>query len=195
MDDTRITEVATAIDVPVGVSVDLWGNPIVEEDPEYVPLTQADVPNAIFPTNNQWGVPVLDLNMQADEVPGPVTIWGSIGRSRNSGTWLFYTDDYRFNKLWQDPSTVVNTRCTACAEINFSERKQDAMALAMWNTYRKRWVARWWQSRGIRILVDMDVSDRFIDINLLGVPKGWRSFVTRGYNNSLESLHSAYARA
>lgn len=45
--------------------------------------------------------------------------------------------------------------------------------------YRKRWLARRWQSRGVRIVVDLNVDPVFRDMSLLGVPEGWRAYAVR----------------
>jgi hypothetical protein len=150
-------------------------------------LSSWNVPDALWPSDNAWGIPTLDNLLQANAVDLPVTLWGAVKRTkRMRGTWLFYCDDYRFEALWRDPSTVVNTRCVSAVEPNFSIGPQTPKAMALWQVYRKRWLARWWQSCGIRIFVDMNVdTETFADIMLLGVPKGWKAYATRGYSERL----------
>ena len=48
------------------------------------------------------------------------------------------------------------------------------------------------QDRGIRVFVDLNVAQKFIKLNLIGVPKGWRSFCTRGYSDRLPALELEY---
>ena len=38
-------------------------------------------------------------------------------------------------------------------------------------------MARWWQDRGILIYADLNVSAKFYDYNLLGIPQGWNAFI------------------
>lgn len=140
-------------------------------------LTQYDVPDAIWPTNNEWGVPVLDLSMQADAVDLPVNTYGAVGRkSKMQGTYHFYTDDNRFEGLWNDPTPIINAGCVNAVEPNYSTNAQMPPALVLFHTYRKRWLARYWQSKGVRIFVDLDVNPMFDAINLYGVPTGWKSY-------------------
>lgn len=140
-------------------------------------LTRQDVPDALFPTDNKWGVPVLDPALQADAVDLPVNVWGAVGRkSRMRGTYHFYTDDYRFEGLWRDPSAIVNSKCVNVVEPNFSTNPQMPRAVVLWHVYRKRWLARYWQSCGIRVFVDLGIAEIFEDINLLGIPAGWRAY-------------------
>ena len=49
-------------------------------------LRSSVVSNAMFPTDNEYGIPVLDPTMQATEVVGPVCMWSSVVRMRMLGT-------------------------------------------------------------------------------------------------------------
>lgn len=159
-------------------------------------VVSADVPDALWASDNDWGLPLLDINLQATCLDQPWAIWGSIGRkSRMSGTWLFYTEDYRYETLWADPSPLLNTGCISAVEPNFSCYENMPRAVALWQIYRKRWIARWWQSYGVRIFVDLNVATIHYDLNLLGIPLGWKAFATRGYVERIDDIHSEYAQA
>ena len=150
----------------------------------------------IWATDNNYGVPVLMESKQAHNLVAPVAVWGNKSRkARHSGTWLFYTDDYRFEALWKDPSPVVSTEVHCCAEPNFSVFAEMPTAVAMWQIYRKRWIARWWQSLGVEILVDLNVAARHAELNMLGVPNGWKSYVTRGYSARIDETIKEYEMA
>lgn len=141
------------------------------------------VPDALYPSDNEYGIPSLRLDMQALTCNAPVAIWGSGGRARPiKGTCLFYTEDYRFSRLWVDPNALLRTGCPIAGELNFSIYDDTPLAIAAYNVYRKRWVARYWQDNGVRIFVDLNVSARHRSLNLLGVPGGWNSFCTHGYS-------------
>lgn len=166
------------------------------EDGTPLDVMSGDVPDALWATDNDWGVPLLDTHWQADALDLPVVGWGSIARkTRMKGTWHFYTEDNRFEALWADPSPIVNTRCVNVIEPNFSVFDQMPRAVALWGTFRKRWLARWWQSFGIRVFVDLNVSEEHADLNWLGVPQGWRAYATRGYTDRLDATEREYAAA
>ena len=155
-----------------------------------------DVPDALWPSDNDFGIPLLDINMQALSIDQPCAVWGVAERTANmNGTWLFYTEDYRYEAIWTDPSGVVNTGCVNAAEPNFSCYSNMPPAVAMWQIYRKRWIARWWQSMGVRIIVDLNVAPTHYALNRLGIPAGWRTFATRGYSNRLDECHAEYQQA
>lgn len=157
-------------------------------------LSRADVPDALWPSDNEWGIPTLRADLQAKAVDLPVSLWGAVARTaRMKGTWLFYCEDYRFEALWKDPSGVVNSACASIVEPNFSIGPQTPRAVALWQIYRKRWLARYWQSLGIRVFVDMNVdTTTFGDIMMLGVPAGWLAYATRGYSDRLEFTVAEY---
>lgn len=160
------------------------------------PLARADVPDAVWPTDNGWGVPTLDLKLQALAFDQPAAIWGQVSRkTRMNGTWLFYTEDGRYEALWADPSPVLNTGAVAAVEPNYSCYSNMPGAVALWQVYRKRWIARWWQSYGLRVWVDLNVATNHAEINRLGIPHGWRAFATRGYTDRLDATRAEYELA
>ena len=139
-----------------------------------------EVPDALWPSDNEWGVPLLDIKLQAQAANMPIVTWGSRSRKQKMiGTYHFYTDDYRFDALWRDPSEIVNSACACVVEPNFSIGSGTPRAVALWAVYRKRWLARFWQSFGLRVFVDMNVPPDAQAMNLLGVPQGWAAYATR----------------
>lgn len=144
-------------------------------------LKKEDVPTAYWMSDNAWDIPLLDPNLQAQEITPPFIIYGVNHKPRSCGTLGFYTDDHRFSGLWNNPQIAANLQPTSCFELNYTAMNDMPAAMVLWNIYRKRWVARYWQSLGIRIFVDLVLDSRFKDLNLLGVPRGWRSYCVRGY--------------
>jgi len=153
------------------------------------------VPDSLWPTDNEWGIPLLSVERQADAFDVPIETWGAKARSKRAGTYHFYTEDSRFATLWQRPDMLVRAGCVNAVEPNFSVYDQVPRAVALWATFRKRWLARYWQSQGIRIFVDLNVARPYDDLNLLGVPKGWRSYATRGYESRLHMTEEELAIA
>ena len=148
----------------------------------------AGVPDTIWPSDNDYGIPLLDITKQADAFDLPIKTWGSTRRGREAGTYHFYTDDYRFSALWDNPEQPIAAGVVNLVEPNFTITATDPPALTIWRTYQKRWLARYWQSRGARIFVDLNVSTGHDGINLLGVPKGWMAYASRGYSAQLQAL-------
>lgn len=157
-------------------------------DPDYTP-------NILYPGHdNAWDIPTLDMDMQADGFPVPIMKWGSQARSRiMEGTYHFYVEDYKFEALWKHPNGVVNSRVKVIIEPNFSTSSHMPRAEVLYMViYRKRWLARYWQSQGIRVVVDVNIERSFFDIALMGVPKGWKYYANRAYTSDTSHLYEAY---
>jgi Domain of unknown function (DUF4417) len=175
-------------------------------DPRDDELSEVSIPlDSLWPSDNPWSVPSLLPELQADQVPGPVTTWGTIGARRPmAGTWHFFTADRKFEPLWKRPHRVLYSRPAACVEPNFSTTDQTPFALNLWNTYRKRWIARYFQASGLRIFVDLNV-DAAMNApsdaiggrrpNLLGVPCGWNAYASRAHGNNPDALVSEWGVA
>lgn len=151
-------------------------------DDEFYDMDARDA--AEVESDNEWGVPVLRLDRQVTRVPLPFVKWGSIARSsKMTGCYHFYTDDYKFLALWRNPEAILKSGCRNVVEINFSTHTSYPKAITLFNTFRKRSISRLWQDLGVNVMVDMNVEMKLMDINLLGVPKGWRSYCTRAYTD------------
>ncbi len=146
------------------------------------------VPDTVWPSDNEYEIPRLLPSMQADAFDNPVKLWGGETRRKLAGTFHFYTADYRFRALWQNPGRVVKAGCVNIVEPNYSVYEQSPLAHAIWQTYRKRWLARYWQHQGIRVFVDLNVSLNYAALNMYGVPKGWLSYATRAYADRVQVL-------
>lgn len=137
----------------------------------------------------EWGIPVLDIKLEGDKVDTPFMQWGTVSRVKPMrGTYAFYIEDYRFNALWQQPEKLVNSECISVVEPNITIVNSTPKACVLSAIYYKRAIARYWQSEGIRVFVDMSVPAEFEELNLLGVPSKWRAYCTHGYVNRIEAL-------
>ena len=146
-------------------------------------ITKRDIGDWIWPSSNYYGIPDLLPSLQPRGLELPVNRIGAKARgTRQEGCTLHgYTDDYRINGLWKDPSWLVNSGCRALVEPNFSTNGEMPKTVALSYIYAKRWIARWAQSYGIEIWVDMAMNQEHADIALLGVPKGWKAYATYTY--------------
>lgn len=161
---------------------------------KYKELEQV-IPDTLFPSDNDAEVPNLRLDMQAQELSIPFLCWGEQKRTTNLlglGSMHFYTDDYRFTKLYEHPEDILRANPRNIVEPNFSLFDDMPVAFGLQRIYKKRWIARAMQDRGIRIFVDLNVAQKFYKLNMLGVPMGWKAFCTRGYSERLENLEYEY---
>ncbi len=143
----------------------------------------------LFPSDNEYGIPVLERQPQQLGLPQPVIVWGSTARSvKQSGCLAFFTDDYRFEALWRSPEAVLATGAGAAFECNFTITDSSPLAVVIWQTYRKRYLSRFWQNSGMSIWIDLCVPPHFQHINLLGVPRGFGQFCTSAWDSRIGDL-------
>ncbi len=162
------------------------------------PTYDLSLSDQLFPSDNDLEIPMLDLSMQATECQIPFLCFGEQRRTYNlngEGTLHFYTDDYRFNAVYEHPEKILQHNPHAIVEPNFSLYNESPVAFGLQNIYKKRFIARAMQERGLQLFVDLNVAQKFYQLNMLGVPRGWRAFATRGYSDRLNNLAFEYTIA
>jgi hypothetical protein len=144
-------------------------------------------------TADYWGVPTLDPALQVDQLY-PTVKWGAAARSRDlTGSLVhFYTDDSKFSALVKNSTPIINAHPTAVVEVNFSTSPGMSRAMVLYRTFQKRAISRRWQHAGVRLLVDLNVDEEFGEINLYGVPQGWRAYAVRAYAKDLQHVEMAH---
>lgn len=152
--------------------------------------------DTVFPSDNEWGIPTLLPQSALSGLPMPCERWGRFARgSYNGGTLHFYTDDARFETIWKTPEKIVTSQCKAILEPNVSTGKMTPRTFVLWGIYRKRWISRWVQQYGIHVFVDLNVEPEFRELNMLGVPRGWMHYATRGYDTRFHEMDEEYKMA
>lgn len=153
------------------------------------------IPDCLFPSDNQLEIPSLRLDRQATMVEIPFVAFGEQKRTfqmNGTGTLHFYVDDYRFNSVFEHPEKILYHNPRNIVEPNFSLFSETPIAFGMQAIYKKRFIARAMQERGINVFVDLNVNSKFYQLNMLGVPMGYSAFCTRGYSDRLHYLEFEY---
>ena len=149
------------------------------------------VKDCLFDSNNDFEIPNLLLSEQAGKLELPLSTWGANTRlSKDVTTYHFYVDDYRFNAIWKDPTNLLTSGCKAIVEPNCSLHDQTPISFGLHLIYKKRWIARYCQECGIKVYADLNVAQKFVEYNMMGIPKGYNAFFTRGLDGWMESLKS-----
>lgn len=150
-------------------------------------------------SSNLLEIPDLRLDMQPKYCERPFVLWGEQKRTMKMyghGVLHFYTDDYRFGQdLFEHPEKILKHNPGAIVEPNYSLFQDTPIAFGMHAVFKKRFIARAMQDRGIRVFVDLNVASKFYKLNLIGVPKGYSSFCTRGYSDRINYLAFEYEMA
>lgn len=150
------------------------------------------VPDILYPSDNPYDIPCLMPDMQAGAMELPFVPYGTAFKAKTARTVHYYVEDYRFATLWENPAKGIGKNITQSAEVNYSLFDTTPVARGLERIYRKRWLARYWQEQGVRIYVDLNVSAKFYELNLLGVPQGWNAFATRGCRDCFEAVVAEY---
>jgi hypothetical protein len=153
------------------------------------------IPDSLFPTDNELEIPSLLHDMQPTACEIPFLCYGEQRRTKDmnhSGTLHFYSDDYRFSTIFEHPEKILRHNPANIVEPNFSLYNETPLALGLQAIYKKRFIARAMQERGIGVFVDLNVANKFYTLNLLGVPSGYGAFCTRGYSDRINSLEFEY---
>lgn len=145
--------------------------------------------DCIYPSNNSLEIPTLDIAKQAGNLILPVAPWGADSRLRKDvSTYHFYTDDYRFEAIFKDPIKLLVSGVKQIVEPNLSLYDTTPIAYGLSLIYKKRWISRYFQECNIKVYADLNVSQKFYEYNILGLPEGWNAFFTRGYSDRIEYL-------
>lgn len=145
-----------------------------------------------------YEIPELIVDMCAEMPEGPIATWCGPHRSnlRDAKTWLwpwqstslvamppmssvipcFYVDDYRFEGLWSETdrwaTRLINAGVRTVIAPNYSLLGVQPLASHIWNIYRSRWVARYLQEVGIKVIPDVQSWPRDREFALETLPKG-----------------------
>lgn len=86
----------------------------------------------------------------------------------------FFLHDYQFERVWNYPDryTEVLSKFAFVLSPDFSPYSDMPRALKIYNVYRNRWCARYWQEFGIKVIPTITWSDEdSLSYCLNGVPK------------------------
>lgn len=156
----------------------------------------------VFPSASRLGIPDLLPQTFTDLPPQFRLLPYRSKRSFDARDLChFYLDDYRFETTWNRPNAAVNhlRRYWAALTPDFSLYPQWPAVVNQWNTYRSRWLGRWWQSQGLRVIPTVNWSDQESfaycfdgippdQIISIGVPDTRHSHVVERYRVGVDTM-------
>lgn len=154
--------------------------------------------DAVFMSNDWWGMPDLLEEMLFPRIDGYVDTWSGPTSSADDGTSMFmytygtdstkgmpwdrtilnfYTSDSRFENWWADPAKytakMLNAGVAGAVSHDFSILAGLPRLLHLFNVYRSRWLSRYMQEAGIKIIPSITFADiSTLDFSLAGIPVG-----------------------
>jgi hypothetical protein len=164
-------------------------NEIQEDEVGYNEIIQFRE-DTFFDSDNEWQIPSLRSDKLADVIPVDTWVKGEEIKENSlflynsnkfpddvkSGILGFYVDDYRFEMAWRDAVGFVrklhNHKWAAIITPDFSVWRNYPLVLQMYNIYKARWCARYWQEVGFNIIPSLNWSDkRTYQFCLAGIPE------------------------
>lgn len=130
---------------------------------------------AIFPSDNDYGIPSLRQDKFIPQWLQPYGVRLRADSVPEGGAMHFFLDDYRFEVLWNRPWDGLAAPRTLGRALapDFSVYRDWPIALQIFNVYRNRWLARFWQEQGIAVLPTVVWGDqRSYDFCFAGIEKG-----------------------
>ena len=129
-----------------------------------------NIEKGFFKSTNKYGIP----DIKKDEFKVKELIPYRVDSNRN-GTAHFFLDDYRFERCWRksDSQIVELKKYDGVLSPDFSMYTNYPQAMQIWQVYRNRWCACYWQSLGIKVIPTISWSDKeSFKYCFLGVQKG-----------------------
>lgn len=128
-----------------------------------------NINKGFFISSNSYGIP----DIKADEFDIKELIPYRVDANRN-GTAHFFLDDYRFERCWKNPDSQIEEleKYDGVLSPDFSMYTNYPEAMQIWQVYRNRWCACYWQSFGIKVIPTVSWSDEeSFKYCFLGIPK------------------------
>jgi hypothetical protein len=128
-----------------------------------------NINKGFFSSSNSYGIP----DIKADEFNIQELIPYRVDANRN-GTAHFFLDDYRFERCWKNPDSQIEEleKYDGVLSPDFSMYTNYPEAMQIWQVYRNRWCACYWQSFGIKVIPTVSWSDEeSFKYCFLGIPK------------------------
>lgn len=172
--ETYAQNVATGLDritfLPEQNESDDWVENEEQEDEVFKVTIDIDE-DVIFSSSNKWGIPDLLEDMLADV--SPTVTWDrrdetvredawychsarKFPEERTGGVLGYFTEDHRFESLWNQKTKqalkISNEEWDGVCLPDYSIYTDEPFAQQLWNTYRQRWVGRFWQELGIQVI-------------------------------------------
>ena len=133
-----------------------------------------------FPGDGRWNIPIIP---KFQEKPGDFDDLLLIGfdktstdeQKHNARMVHFFLYDYRFERVWEKPDTVLEKLrpYRAVLSPDFSMYLEMAPVLQLYNVFRNRWCGAYWASQGLRVVPTVNWgNETTFDFCFAGIEKG-----------------------
>jgi hypothetical protein len=195
----------------------------LDEVSDQLPGVAAFKDDIVFPSELPYGMPEFLPNMLGD-LPAEIRPWvGPRGNDPEYDGWWwfnwradstrgadhskfvmgFYIDDFKFAQFAATPAKstarLVNLGIKIAIAPNFSMLEGQPLAVAIYQVYKARWVARYFQEAGIQVIPDVYPNRAYpngktgLPLQWIGLPKNAPMFSvqTQSWTGSTDDIASA----
>ena len=121
----------------------------------------------------EYDFPVIKVEHEVPERMIPFS--KAIREQKDFDQWVcFYEDDFRFERIWNQPSRYVETlrRFKGVVSPDFSIYYDMPYSMQLWNIFRSRTIGAWLQQQGIKVIPNIRFGDtRTFDCCCDGISK------------------------
>lgn len=198
-------------------------NDVTQEDIEYSDRVYALKNNAIFKSSTRWGLPDLipDMIFELPDAKIQTLVSGTVldkdslsflvygqgvpaGADYSRAIMSFYCRDYLFEPVWdkinEKTQAFLNRKLMAIITPNYTLHKDEPAAVRLYSTFKSRWMGRYWQGAGIKIIPDIEFSyDKDLsDLQFIfdGIPVGLPTIAMQNhtgfYEHEIDMMIDAY---
>lgn len=162
------------------------GPDFIKDVDDELPGSMQLKPEMDFERQGQWHIPPLrtDMLVLPEDIPEKLEAWAGTATRDNADPdqwWMwnygtdstsgmkqplsqvilsFYSWDHYFEPWWESPdyftTKALNSKITMAVMPNFSQWSNLPRAACLFNYYRSRWMARYFQEAGIKVIPDME---------------------------------------
>lgn len=177
----------------------------IEDAPDSMGGVEELASNIFFDSDLDYEIPELKLDMIPEQPPSNMKVWagheldgkdiigeeewsemhwlsmwhaGSRGINWKRAIPYFYTDDFHFEPVYNDPAKntkkILNLGIQTAFMPNYTIYEDMPTALWVYAAYRSFFVGRYFQEAGLRVIPDIQtgMSDAVLDVSLIGIPQG-----------------------
>lgn len=129
----------------------------------------------LFDSDDPYGIPTVEKETW---IPRWLHPYGARIRTNevpDGGALHFFLDDYRFETIWNRPNDTLAAPLGVGSALSpmFSCYRNWPRVLQIYNTYRNRWIAAFWQENGVRVIPTVCWSDHTsYGFAFAGIPEG-----------------------
>jgi len=107
-----------------------------------------------------YGIPTIDR--QHIDILGLLPFNFAMSSKEYNKTICYFIDDYQFERLWNRPERYIPIlkKYNSMLSPEFSILVEEPKAKSIWNTYRNRWLGKYYQSAGINVIPSVCWSDK-----------------------------------